>query len=151
MEVHGSLGPRGQGHIAANSHPSAAHATTPPSLLQNKPQRSEGENQLKSSSCLSQAPLCQRISIFPKKGLQSQPITIKTTLSGEQNRCRWLWGFPVRPLRPGKGHRSRDVKEQQLSLTQFRSVARQAQTASVSPCHSQKSERQREAGSRVDE
>lgn len=77
MEVHGSLGPLGQGHTSAGSHPSAACATAPPSLLENEPERPEGENQLKSSPCLSQAPHCQRISISPKKGLQSQPSPSK--------------------------------------------------------------------------
>lgn len=67
------MGPRGQGHIAANSRPSTACAMTPPSLLEKEPQRSEGKNQLKSSPCLSQAPHCQIISICPKKWLQSQP------------------------------------------------------------------------------
>lgn len=74
MEVHGSLG---QGHTSAGSHPSAACATAPPSLLENEPERPESENQLKSSPCLSQAPYCQRISISPKKGLQSQPSPLK--------------------------------------------------------------------------
>lgn len=151
MEVHGSLGPLGQGHTSASSHPSAACATAPPLLLENEPERPEGENQLKSSPCLSQAPHCQRISISPKKGLQSQPSPLKPSCLARKTGAGCLWGFLARPLRPGKGHRSSDVKEQEFSLTQFRSAARQAQTASLSPCHSQKNERQREAGSRVDE
>lgn len=146
MEVRGSLGPRGQGHIAANSHPSTACAMAPPSLLK----KSEGKNQLKSSPCLSQAPHGQRISICPEKRLQSQPLPLKppglarkTGAGASGDSLRGLYA-------PGRG-RSSDVTEQEFSLTQFRSVARQGQTASLSPGHSQKTESQREVGGRVDE
>lgn len=49
MEVHRSLGELAQGHATAISHHSSAQVMAPPPLLENKPERSEGETQLKGS------------------------------------------------------------------------------------------------------
>lgn len=53
MEVQGSVGQLGQGCTAAASCPLSARAMAPPPLLESKPERSEGKNQLKGSPCLS--------------------------------------------------------------------------------------------------
>lgn len=84
MEVHGSLGQSGQGHTAAGSHPSSARVTASPSLLKTKPERSEGQNQLKGGPCPSRAPHCQRISICPEEGLQDRPSPVKPPCLGRK-------------------------------------------------------------------
>lgn len=47
---------------------------------------------------------------------------------------------------PGEGHRSSAIEEHEFSPTRFHSAARRAQTPLLGPYHSQKNERQREAG-----
>lgn len=88
-EVHGSLRQfSGHGYTVAGFHPLSAQTMAPPSLLENKPERFEDENQHKGSPF--PLPHCWRISISHKEGLQDQSSSVNPI----------VWGGKPAPLPP---------------------------------------------------